>query len=749
MPTMNSIAIVDQLTKRCVASALAFACSSVSYAQSNAVLNLRAVVSNPSPELVQYIARHANFVDLQTQSTVQPKPRTAREIVYMICGRIPSPYFTTYWAEFQRANSNKSTKPASPEAIVSDVTEFDWPACLKVDRVDQKIRVQKNDLGVADLYQRLTGSKGSDASYAQFFREKLGVVQPGQMLTGLYRTLPVVITPKNDPEEFTRDIKRIANGLPEAVVNKIELDTGAIIVSVQPPEPGGTNPNTDNECEPFPDSHTQIEVNAVVNAYERARSLSKSSTQANVVVVDNGFFGAYAKCLQNTPGNKSDIFTNNSSCMADSSAKIPDNPFPSAFFTRLNKDPTRLATPVGIVTTDRRPDGQMQDVGAIDPVNYVHFVPPSVDASHGTHVTGLILGGPTFQGKWKNLPTTYAWANEPWQQITFLNVAKGGKNLLLNSQNQISFFLTYTGQGTDYIVNLSIAYNGEKNSDTRALFADIRKKMTPKSLLVAAAGNEPLDVASANLVPAVLGGPSADNLISVAAYDGSGNLAPFSNYSKDHVDIAAPGCRINSWMSRLGDTANLSGTSMAAPQVTFAATLLRSVAPKASGADIKNRLIASGDLLANNTVRPIAHNGAKLNTAKALYLFDDYLKLWPSPIGGGQMSDEQYLGTLQRPFSVAFRCQGEPNPRKQDEVWGMMRTERGTPMLSFGRNIQQVSECEIRDPNSGSLLFTKTHRILPNGTLEEIPAAQVRIESIPMSMVKAVLIKGFGGAADQ
>ena len=749
MPTMTRKAMGARMGRRCLTSVLALSCASAAFAQGNPVLNLRSVVSNPSPELIQYIARNANFIDLRAQSLLNQKPKSAREVVYLVCGRIPSPYFATYWAEFQRANSEKAGMPATPEAVVPDITQFDWPACLKVDREDQKIKVQKNDLGIADLYQRLTGSKGSASTYALFFREKASVLQPGQVFTGLYRTLPVVITPKKDPAEFTEDIRRIANGKPEAMVNKVELDAGSIILSVLRPLAGNPERDRHAECVPFPDGAAAIEVNAVMEAYKRALDRSNGLAIANVVVVDNGFFGANAQCLKNTPAGTSDIFTNNSSCIANPGSRIPANPFPSNFFARLGSDQSRLATPVAISTRDTRPDGQTEDVNSIDPINYVHFVSPSFDGSHGTHVTGLILGGPIFQEEWKNLPRTYFRANKPWQKITFLNVAKGGKNLVVNSQNQISHFLTFQGKETDFIVNLSIAYDGLKNSDTRALFADIRKKMTSKSLLVAAAGNERGDVATANLVPALLGGPGSDNLISVAAYDGSDSLAPFSNYSKDHVDIAAPGCRINSWMSSLGDTAELSGTSMAAPQVTFAATLLRSVAANAMGADIKNRLIASSDMLADNTNRPIAHNGAKLNTSKALYVFDDYIKIRPGPVGGPHLPDEQYLGILRRPMSTGFRCQNEPNSRQQEEVWGMKRSEHGPALLSYGKNIQQVSECVLRDADSGVLVFTKTHRILPNGKIEEVPSAQSVPESISMSVVRAVVLKGFGGVADQ
>jgi subtilisin family serine protease len=58
------------------------------------------------------------------------------------------------------------------------------------------------------------------------------------------------------------------------------------------------------------------------------------------------------------------------------------------------------------------------------------------------------------------------------------------------------------------------------------------------SLFVAAAGNDALDN---DLIPSYPDSFDLDNIISVAALNGYGELAEFSNYGKQSVDIAAPG----------------------------------------------------------------------------------------------------------------------------------------------------------------------------------------------------------------
>jgi hypothetical protein len=90
-------------------------------------------------------------------------------------------------------------------------------------------------------------------------------------------------------------------------------------------------------------------------------------------------------------------------------------------------------------------------------------------------------------------------------------------------------------------------------------------------LFVAAAGNMGRDNDSRPVYPASF---QLDNLISVTFIDAKGRLSALSNYGKSSVEIAAPGVDIISTV--VGSYQNLSGSSMAAPQVSAIASLLYS-----------------------------------------------------------------------------------------------------------------------------------------------------------------------------
>ncbi|MBX7142858.1 MAG: S8 family serine peptidase [Oligoflexia bacterium] len=81
-----------------------------------------------------------------------------------------------------------------------------------------------------------------------------------------------------------------------------------------------------------------------------------------------------------------------------------------------------------------------------------------------------------------------------------------------------------------------------------------------------------------------------NNVIAVAASDASGNLASFSNYGAQTVDLAAPGKDIVSLFPNHGYQV-LSGTSMSTPMVSGVAALLVSRFPNETPVQIKNRIL--------------------------------------------------------------------------------------------------------------------------------------------------------------
>lgn len=128
-----------------------------------------------------------------------------------------------------------------------------------------------------------------------------------------------------------------------------------------------------------------------------------------------------------------------------------------------------------------------------------------------------------------------------------------------------------------------------------ALSDAIERARQAQALFVAAAGNgDPsgvgLNVDSTPFYPAAY---PHSNIISVAAVDAKGELAPWSNYGPASVDLAAPGVGISS--TRNGNTYGvLSGTSMATPYVSGVAAMIWSLRADLSLTDIKKILFSSG-----------------------------------------------------------------------------------------------------------------------------------------------------------
>jgi subtilisin family serine protease len=128
-------------------------------------------------------------------------------------------------------------------------------------------------------------------------------------------------------------------------------------------------------------------------------------------------------------------------------------------------------------------------------------------------------------------------------------------------------------------------------------------------LFVAAAGN---DNTSAPFYPAAYDLP---NIISVAASDESDLKAPFSNFNKWGVDIAAPGTNILSTMSGVG-YGKLSGTSMAAPHVSGLAALLKAKDASLTTPLLKNLILAGGDPV--SAFADFTVTGRRINAYKSL-----------------------------------------------------------------------------------------------------------------------------------
>ena len=137
-------------------------------------------------------------------------------------------------------------------------------------------------------------------------------------------------------------------------------------------------------------------------------------------------------------------------------------------------------------------------------------------------------------------------------------------------------------------------------------------------LFVAAAGNNGTSNDASPQYPANYGaGANGDaNVISVAASTASDQLATFSNYGANTVDLAAPG--VNIYSTFLGGYATMSGTSMAAPEVTGVAALCWAVDPNATVAQVKAAILDGVDKIAGLAGK--VETGGRLDAYNALRL---------------------------------------------------------------------------------------------------------------------------------
>jgi Subtilase family len=230
-------------------------------------------------------------------------------------------------------------------------------------------------------------------------------------------------------------------------------------------------------------------------------------------------------------------------------------------------------------------------------------------ASHGTHVAGLASGRLLGPGLTPKIDRNI--------QLMILKVADSTGRIDSGNVFNAAYYAQRSGVS---VVNLSLTGPSEQ-----AIYEAIRTSAS--ILFVVAAGNDNAllqtdEHSQLQYGYPALYGQDLPNIISVAALDQNGERACFSNYGPV-VDIAAPGVAVESTVT--GGTAMLSGTSQAAPVVSFAAALLLSAGYNRTPAAIKNRLIVSGDYF--EKLKDVVASGSRLNIEKALSFRTDVIEL--------------------------------------------------------------------------------------------------------------------------
>ena len=205
------------------------------------------------------------------------------------------------------------------------------------------------------------------------------------------------------------------------------------------------------------------------------------------------------------------------------------------------------------------------------------------DASHGTHVAGIIGARRDAGGDVQGIAPDVA--------IMALRAVPDGDE----RDHDVAHAIRYAADNGAHIINMSFGkgYSPRKS----AVDSAVRYAESKGVLMVHAAGNdgENTDVSPSFPTPILSNGDRARTWLEVGASSwkgGTGIPASFSNYGKQGVDLFAPGVDILSSVPG-GATKKESGTSMAAPVVSGVAALMMSYFPNLSAADVRTLLVES------------------------------------------------------------------------------------------------------------------------------------------------------------
>ena len=196
--------------------------------------------------------------------------------------------------------------------------------------------------------------------------------------------------------------------------------------------------------------------------------------------------------------------------------------------------------------------------GFIDDIHGINAITntgnPLDDNGHGTHCAGIIGA----RGNNATGITGVAWKVK---LIGAKFLSSSGSGSLSNAIKALNYGTALRNAGHKVVVSNNSWGGG---SYSTSLATAIQASANAGILFVAAAGNE---TNNNDAIASYPSGYTSANVLAVASTTSSGTLSSFSNYGATTVDIGAPGSSIYS--TYLSDSyAYLSGTSMAAPQVS-------------------------------------------------------------------------------------------------------------------------------------------------------------------------------------
>jgi hypothetical protein len=596
----------------------------MSAVQPQPTITLRATGPQLPDTLILAIAQKLPATHLNRYDYPEAGAFTAARIASVLCGRVDD----AYMKELVNHNGLASVNLAKP--LGGRVYDIEWPACLWVKKLQKKNNyIARPGDTLSGIRYRFTGVPGTVESNVHFFglsgEGRIDTLAIGQALTIPYVTHPTTFGHLLDRATFDEVTKTAAEISPTGDATKYllaqpQIGAGRIVTFVQ----NNNHPAKPTECDGVHKAPFDAAKVATAYSFARDRSVAANATRGPVslFVVDNGFFGA-------RPGAQPGDFAFSKH-------------FPRYYFDTFKfgpgLGPTFLASDVAV--------GDNPPSKTVYPINFLNGLTQADDLSgHGTHVTGLILGGPRWSAYGD---VVFGTQTNSWVRIAELNIGRGSGDLILGAEQAIAQKVSLIV--TPSIINMSISFvDSEADVPDSFSFMDgsaITHAPLPH-LYVVAAGNDASD--AINYFPAALGGSGNPSVVTVAAIGANGDLTHFTNKGIN-VDVAAPGCNIESWIDDGDTVVALSGTSQAAPTVSFEAALIRSLTG-ATAPDLKSRIIVSGDLLNNGDDKRLGTPVA-INIRKALYIFDDYVR-YHAPDG-----DHEALGLIRLLSGVSCQTSG-------------------------------------------------------------------------------------------
>jgi subtilisin family serine protease len=215
-------------------------------------------------------------------------------------------------------------------------------------------------------------------------------------------------------------------------------------------------------------------------------------------------------------------------------------------------------------------NGYVDDISGWDFLNNNNR--PIDELGHGTHVAGII-------GAVGNNNIGVTGIN---QQVSILPLRFMDKEGRGNERAAVAA-INYAVKMGATVINCS--WGGE--GDGAALRAAIQNAQSKGVLVVTASGNDGYNTDS---YPSYPSNYTYDNVISVTSINNLDQFPPLTNYGPRSVHIAAPGEKILSTDLK-GSYAEMSGTSMAAPYISGAIALIKSIHPDWNYKQLKAELL--------------------------------------------------------------------------------------------------------------------------------------------------------------